>query len=160
MARRSVFAETAARLAGLAAVQAAARRAAAGGSAGAGRAPGAPPGGGRFDRAIDALNRLPRPAFAFGALALFGYGLVDPAGFARRMAAFAAVPEPLWWLLGAVVGFYFGARELHHFRGAREAAEDAAAAARAPAPAAEADLHTVKAARPSRGPARSAARSA
>jgi hypothetical protein len=27
-----------------------------------------------------------------------------------------AVPEPLWWLLGAVVAFYFGAREAHYFR--------------------------------------------
>ncbi|MDX5349317.1 MAG: holin family protein, partial [Paracoccaceae bacterium] len=26
------------------------------------------------------------------------------------------VPEPLWWLLGAIVAFYFGARETHYFR--------------------------------------------
>ena len=26
------------------------------------------------------------------------------------------MPEPLWWLLGAVVAFYFGARETHYFR--------------------------------------------
>jgi hypothetical protein len=26
------------------------------------------------------------------------------------------VPEPLWWLLGAIVSFYFGARELHYLR--------------------------------------------
>jgi len=26
------------------------------------------------------------------------------------------VPEPLWWLLGAIVSFYFGAREMHYFR--------------------------------------------
>jgi hypothetical protein len=26
------------------------------------------------------------------------------------------VPEPLWWLLGAIVSFYFGARELHYQR--------------------------------------------
>jgi hypothetical protein len=26
------------------------------------------------------------------------------------------VPEPLWWLLAAIVGFYFGAREAHYFR--------------------------------------------
>lgn len=28
------------------------------------------------------------------------------------------MPDQLWWLLGAVVGFYFGARELNHFRAA------------------------------------------
>ncbi len=26
------------------------------------------------------------------------------------------VPEPLWWLLGAIVAFYFGARETHYYR--------------------------------------------
>ena len=29
------------------------------------------------------------------------------------------MPEPLWWLLGAIVSFYFGARELHYFRSQR-----------------------------------------
>ena len=42
--------------------------------------------------------------------------MADPDGFARRMQALALVPEPLWWLLGAVVAFYFGAREAHHAR--------------------------------------------
>ena len=32
------------------------------------------------------------------------------------MQGLALVPEPLWWLLGAIVSFYFGARELHHQR--------------------------------------------
>ncbi len=72
---------------------------------------------GRFDRFVNALNRLPRPMFAFGTVGLFVHAMIDPAGFARRMAGLAAVPEPLWWLLGAVVAFYFGARETHYFRG-------------------------------------------
>ena len=42
--------------------------------------------------------------------------MVDPVGFAARMVGLEAVPEPLWWLLGAIVSFYFGARELHYFR--------------------------------------------
>ena len=71
---------------------------------------------GWFDRAVNALNRLPRPLLALGTLALFGYAMVDPAGFSQRMAALALVPEPMWWLLGAVVAFYFGAREAHHIR--------------------------------------------
>ena len=37
-------------------------------------------------------------------------------GFGLRMMGLQQVPEPLWWLLGAIVGFYFGAREAHHFR--------------------------------------------
>ena len=71
---------------------------------------------GRFDRFVNALNRLPRPMFAFGTVGLFIHAMVDPAGFARRMTGLAAVPEPLWWLLGAVVAFYFSARETHYFR--------------------------------------------
>ncbi|MFN5828587.1 MAG: 3TM-type holin, partial [Rhodobacterales bacterium] len=39
-----------------------------------------------------------------------------PDGFAARMTGLNQVPEPLWWLLGAIVGFYCGAREAHHVR--------------------------------------------
>lgn len=69
-----------------------------------------------FDRMVNGLNRLPRPMLAFGTLGLFTYAMVDPEAFARRMVGLNAVPEPLWWLLGAIVAFYFGARETHYFR--------------------------------------------
>ena len=36
--------------------------------------------------------------------------MVDPLWFAERMQGIALVPEPLWWLLGVIVSFYFGAR--------------------------------------------------
>lgn len=65
---------------------------------------------GLFDRFIDALNRIPRPAMALGTLALFVSAMIDPVWFASRMQGIALVPEPLWWLLGAIVSFYFGAR--------------------------------------------------
>jgi hypothetical protein len=65
---------------------------------------------GRFDRFMDALNRVPRPAMALGTLGLFVSAMVDPVWFAARMTGIALVPEPLWWLLGAIVSFYFGAR--------------------------------------------------
>jgi hypothetical protein len=71
---------------------------------------------GWFDRAINALNRLPRPMLALGTLGLFVFAMVDPVVFSARMAGLEAVPEPLWWLLGAIVSFYFGARELHYVR--------------------------------------------
>ncbi len=70
----------------------------------------APPRRGLFDRFMDALNRVPRPALALGTLGLFIAAMVDPIWFAARMAGIALVPEPLWWLLGAIVSFYFGAR--------------------------------------------------
>ncbi|MDF0601342.1 holin family protein [Psychromarinibacter sp. C21-152] len=65
---------------------------------------------GIFDRAMDGLNRVPRPALAMGTLGLFVSAMVDPIWFASRMQGIALVPEPLWWLLGAIVSFYFGAR--------------------------------------------------
>ena len=75
------------------------------------------PATGWFDRLVNGLNRLPRPMLAFGTLGLFVYAMVDPERFAMRMVGLNAVPEPLWWLLGAVVAFYFGARESYYFRG-------------------------------------------
>jgi hypothetical protein len=65
---------------------------------------------GLFDRLVDALNRLPRPMLALGTIWLFVMAMVDPDGFAAGMAGLAMVPEPLWWLMGAIVSFYFGAR--------------------------------------------------
>lgn len=74
------------------------------------------PSTGWFDRMVNGLNRLPRPMLAFGTLGLFVYAMVDPPGFGARMVGLNAIPEPLWWLLGAIVAFYFGARETHYFR--------------------------------------------
>jgi hypothetical protein len=71
---------------------------------------------GRWDGFVNGLNRLPRPLLALGTLALFSYAMAAPSGFSLRMQGLQLVPEPLWWLLGAVVSFYFGARELHHQR--------------------------------------------
>ena len=82
-----------------------------------------------FDQFIDALNRVPRPAMALGTLGLFVAAMVDPIWFASRMEGIALVPEPLWWLLGAIVSFYFGAR--HQLKGQefqRSLAQSAAAA--------------------------------
>jgi hypothetical protein len=91
---------------------------------------------GRFDGFVNGLNRLPRPMLALGTLGLFAYAMADPAGFTTRMQGLGYVPEPLWWLLGAIVSFYFGARELHHQR-TRTALPRLAASVRAePAPAA------------------------
>ncbi len=72
-----------------------------------------------FDSLVNGLNRLPRPFLALGTVGLFVFAMANPAAFAARMAGLNAVPEPLWWLLGAVVAFYFGARETHYFRAAR-----------------------------------------
>ncbi len=87
----------------------------------------AQPERGLFDRLVDGLNRLPRPAMAFGTLALFIAAMWRPEWFAARMAGLALVPEPLWWLLGVIVSFYFGAR--HQVKGQEFQARLAAQAA-------------------------------
>lgn len=65
---------------------------------------------GWFGQTVDGLNRLPRPIMAFGVIALFVSAMSDPLWFAARMQGLSAVPEPLWWLFGAIISFYFGAR--------------------------------------------------
>ncbi|MGR3615561.1 MAG: holin family protein [Paracoccaceae bacterium] len=80
---------------------------------------------GGFDRFMDGVNRLPRPALALGTIGLFISAMVDPLWFAARMQGIALVPEPLWWLLGVIVSFYFGAR---HQRKQQEFQRELAAA--------------------------------
>ncbi|MGJ5618705.1 holin family protein [Sulfitobacter sp. MF3-043] len=65
---------------------------------------------GGFDRFMDGVNRLPRPMLALGTLVLFVSAMINPLWFSERMQGIALVPEPLWWLLGVIVSFYFGAR--------------------------------------------------
>jgi uncharacterized glyoxalase superfamily metalloenzyme YdcJ len=62
------------------------------------------------DRLLDAVNRLPRPLMAMGTLLLLVAAMIAPVWFADRMEALAAMPEALWWLIGAVISLYFGAR--------------------------------------------------
>jgi hypothetical protein len=38
----------------------------------------------------------------------------DPVWFSTRMQGISLVPDPLWWLMGAIVSFYFGARHQAH----------------------------------------------
>ncbi|WP_425098509.1 holin family protein [Tropicibacter sp. S64] len=85
---------------------------------------------GWFDRLMDALNRIPRPMMALGTMGMFVAAMVDPVWFAARMAGIALVPEPLWWLLGAIVSFYFGAR--HQAKGQDFQREIAASMAAVP----------------------------
>lgn len=71
---------------------------------------------GWFDGLMNGLNRLPRPMMTMGTVGLFVYAMAEPVGFGLRMQNLNLVPEPLWWLLGAIISFYFGAREAHYFR--------------------------------------------
>lgn len=88
---------------------------------------------GWFDRFIDGVNRLPRPMLALGTIGLFCIAMIDPVWFAARMSGLAQVPEPLWWLMGAIVSFYFGAR--HQVKGQEFQRSIAVAAAATAGPA-------------------------
>ena len=65
---------------------------------------------GGFDRFMDGLNRLPRPMMVLAVFGLFASAMFNPAWFAIRMQGLALVPDPLWWLMGGIVTFYFGSR--------------------------------------------------
>ncbi|QGX98089.1 carboxylesterase [Roseovarius faecimaris] len=95
---------------------------------------------GLFDRVMDGINRIPRPAMAIGTLGLFVAAMVNPIWFAERMQGIALVPEPLWWLLGAIVSFYFGAR--HQFKG--QQFQQSIAATMALAPAVRSNIDTLR----------------
>jgi len=69
-------------------------------------------GAGWFNALMDGMNRLPRPLMTFGVLGLLGASMVDPVWFGARMTGLALVPDPLWWIIGAVVSFYFGSRHV------------------------------------------------
>ncbi len=90
--------------------------------------PAAAKSAGRYNRMVDAMNRLPRPLLALGSLVLVAYAMLDPAGFSQRMTALAGMPDALWWLIGAVITFTFGARESHYLRArtAKDAPETSA----------------------------------
>ena len=71
---------------------------------------------GWFDSLVDGINRLPRPTLAFGTIWLMVYAMRDPVAFGERMQGLSLVPDPLWWIMGAIISFYFGAREMQKFR--------------------------------------------
>jgi hypothetical protein len=69
-----------------------------------------------FDSLIDGLNRLPRPTIVALVIGYFLTSWLDPVLFAEINAGLATVPSPMWYVLSAIIGFYFAARELHKFR--------------------------------------------
>lgn len=87
---------------------------------------------GPWGRFVDGLNRLPRPLMAFGVIALFASAMFDPLWFGERMQGLALVPEHLWDILWAIVGLYFGARELQKHRSASMQKEAARMLVQAP----------------------------
>lgn len=74
---------------------------------------------GVFDRFVDGLNRLPRPLIVLATFLFFISAMFSPIWFAERMQGLILVPEPIWWLAGTIVAFYFGGRaqiKSHEFK--------------------------------------------
>jgi hypothetical protein len=63
-----------------------------------------------WDSLVDGLNRLPRPLMTFGVIGLFVWAVVDPPAFSLAMLALQNVPEMLWYIFLAVIGFWFGTK--------------------------------------------------
>lgn len=69
-----------------------------------------------FDSLIDGFNRLPRPVMVGGMAYYFILSWSDPERFGIINAGLATIPDPMWYLSGIMVSFFFGARELAHLR--------------------------------------------
>jgi len=77
-----------------------------------------------WDAFVDGLNRLPRPTLVILVLGYFVLAYADPTEFQILNTALEGVPKPAWYLLGAIVTFYFGARELDKGRKTKLALSD------------------------------------
>lgn len=69
-----------------------------------------------FDSLIDGINRIPRPAIVFLVIAYFVTAYIDPIEFQKVNVALDSVPDDMWLVLSAIVGFYFVAREFQKSR--------------------------------------------
>ena len=86
-------------------------------------------GGGLFGNLANALNRLVRPVLVILILAPVLMTVLNPDGGARVWAALAIVPPEYWYLVAAVVAFYFGGRMQVKALSAKSMAAAAGAAA-------------------------------
>lgn len=76
-----------------------------------------------FDAFVDGMNRLVRPTIAFGVIGLFAHAFADPISFTEAMTGVTIIPTEMWYVLGAIIGFYFGARELQKSRDKKSAVQ-------------------------------------
>lgn len=72
----------------------------------------APEKQGWFNQLVDGANRLVRPLFTYGIIALFIWAVVDPVKFVETVQALAVIPELLWYIMLTIIAFWFGGRLL------------------------------------------------
>lgn len=63
-----------------------------------------------WDSMIDGINRLPRPIMTFGTIYIFWLCWSDPVTFMQGATALQAMPKEGWYILAAVVTFWFAAK--------------------------------------------------
>jgi len=72
----------------------------------------APEKKGIFNQIVDAANRMVRPLFTYGIVAMFVWAAVDPVNFTLTVQALQIIPELLWYIMMTIIGFWFGGRLL------------------------------------------------
>ena len=65
---------------------------------------------GRFDRLMDGVNRLPRPLLVLGVFGILVWTSIDPIAAAQVFTSWAIIPTEFWYVVLAIVTFYFGGR--------------------------------------------------
>lgn len=63
-----------------------------------------------FNIFVDGANRLVRPIFTYGMLAMFIWAAVDPVNFLYYIQAVQVVPEMFWYVMLTIIVFWFGGR--------------------------------------------------
>ena len=63
-----------------------------------------------WDSLVDGINRLIRPGFTLGVGYMFWYCINDPVGFSMSVQALSLMPEQGWWIMFAVISFWFGGK--------------------------------------------------
>lgn len=66
-----------------------------------------------WDSLIDGLNRIPRPLFVAFIVYYFVICVKNVTLFERVNRSLSTIPEPMWYILGGILSFYFGSR---HFQ--------------------------------------------
>ena len=77
-----------------------------------------------WDSLWDGVNRMPRPLIVVAIFWYFSLSYRNPEEFQVLNLALDTVPERMWWIMSAVVSFYFVAREFQKGRDTKLALSD------------------------------------
>lgn len=77
-----------------------------------------------WDSLWDGLNRMPRPLIVVAVFSYFGLAYANPNEFQILNVALDTVPENMWYVMSAIVSFYFMSREFQKGRDTKMALND------------------------------------